>query len=218
MAWGRLLVVPLLGLTLAGCGESVTAVSDADVAEAAVCAQYPTSGTSCSSPDGAFSVTFTGTEPRGSIELSRGGARSVLVMYHSTNACCTDVTWAKPHTLLFDDDYQLIRLEPLTRTHTTIASWSDFVVSPDGRWIAGYSYVGGSAAPALTVRVLSVDGKTCLAVPHGSHESDSPAGFTRDGKRVIVGREPYDPGNGVTGGPSQLVSYAISSLPASKQC
>jgi hypothetical protein len=140
-------------------------------------------------------------------------------MYQSNDDCCSNVMWAKPHTLLFDDDYRLFRLDPVTRKHTLIAGWSDFFVSPDGRWIAGWAYSGeDSAAPPETVGVLSIDGKTCLAVPHRSHENDVAAGFTRDGKSVVVKRQPYDPGNGITSSDYKLVAYAISSLPTSKDC
>jgi hypothetical protein len=214
----RFALAVLLGLFLAGCAGGGTDVSASDVTAAAVCAQYPTSGTSCSSPDGAFSVTFIGAQPRGSIHLFAGGSGGVMV-YHSTNGCCTDMAWAKPHTLLFDDDYQLIRLDPVTRKHRIISDWSDFVVSPDGRWIAGWAYSGGdSVAPPETVGVLSIDGKTCLSVPHSSNESDEAAGFTQDGKSVIVTRRPFDPGEGVTSSSIKLVAYPISSLPASKDC
>lgn len=207
----RFALLALIGLLLAGCGGTTgTAVSHSDVTAAAIC-QPPEM--SCPSPDGVWSVAY----PHGSLRVSHRGSREVVV-YQSNDACCTNITWAKPHTLLFDDDYRVFRLDPVTRKHRMIASWSDFVVSPDGHWITGGAYVGGSAAPPETVGVLPMDGKTCLAVPHSSHESDEPAGFTHDGKSVVVTRRPFEPNNGITSSSLKLVSYAISSLPASKDC
>jgi hypothetical protein len=180
------------------------------VATSLQCALYPTPGTACRSPDGAWSVTYK----RGQLLVARRGQRGVRA-YQSDSFCCDYITWAKPHTLLFDDDYQLMRLDPVTRKHRTIAGWSDFVVSPDGRWIAGWGQ--GSEISPERVGVRSVEGKTCLVVPRDSHQKDEAAGFTQDSKNVIVKRWPYEPDNGATG-PSQLVQYAISSLPTSKDC
>jgi hypothetical protein len=199
----------LLGMFLAGCGGGGAEVSASDVTAARDC----TLVSHCPSPDGAWAVTAPG-----SILISHRGSRREVSMYQSNDSCCTNVMWAKPHTLFFVDDYRVFRLDPATRKHTVIASWSDFFVSPDGRWIAGFAYVGGSVAPASTVGVLSIDGKTCLAVPHSSHESDEAVGFTRDGKSVVVKRQPFVPNNGVTSSDYKLVSYAISSLAASKDC
>ncbi|HLX31793.1 MAG TPA: hypothetical protein VKR79_03375 [Gaiellaceae bacterium] len=166
----------------------------------------------CRSPDGAWSVTYTPSP--GTLWVKRPGSGAVRA-YRSRDSCCTYITWAEPHTLLFDDDYRLMRLDPVTRRHAMIANWSDFVVSPDGRWIAGWDFTPPEEAG--TVGVLSVDGKTCLVVPHNARLSDEAAGFTQDSKNVIVVRWPFVPNNGTTGS-SQLVQYPISALPASKHC
>src|SRR5690242_591209 len=199
----RFVLAALIGLLLAGCGGvRGTAATEAQVNGSPICEAIPHRGVppaprqSCPSPDGAWSVTYTGAYPVGTLWLSHHGSARVRAYKSVGLACCTNVTWAKPHTLLFDDDYQVFRLNPVTRTHKMIAGWSDFVVSLNGRWIAGYAYGGSSAAPALTVGVLSVDGKTCLTVPHGSHESDAPAGFSKDSSNVIIVRDGYLPGDG----------------------
>lgn len=211
LALGGVVLVGLVGLLLVPRGATGTAVMQSEATAAPVCTQLPSSA--CRSPDGAWSVTTIG---KGVAWVTHHGSGGMPIF--PSDVAGADLVWAKPHTLFFDDNYRLFRLDPVAGKRTIIADWSDFVVSPDGRWIAGYAYVGGSAAPALTIGVLSIDGKTCLAVPHGSHESDSPVGFTKDGQSVVVARNPYDAGNGLTGGPSHLLAYAISSLPASKEC
>jgi hypothetical protein len=210
-----LLPVVLMGLVLAGCGGTGRSQGTKPTGIASIaprCAQYPRPGMTCSSPDGAWSVRYTRNP--GTLWVTRLGPVSVRA-YQSKDSCCTYITWAKPHTLLFDDDYRLMRLDPITRKHTMIASWSNFVVSPNGRWIAGWA--SGPPEEAETVGVLSVAGTTCLVVPHNPHQSDEAAGFTQDSKNVIVARSPFVPNNGTTGSP-QLVQYAISSLRASKHC
>lgn len=106
-------------------------------------------------------------------------------MYHSNNACCSDIAWAKPHLLLFLD-YPLVEsLDPTTRTVTLLGSLSDLVVSPAGSWVAGTGSAGPEDPIARTVYVLAVGSKKCLAVPGTFFDV---AGFTRDGKAVIVER------------------------------
>jgi hypothetical protein len=189
-------------------------ISENDVAAARVCVNadglVPISGAACRSPDGAWSVAYTG----GSLRLRHRGSASAWA-YKSYDSCCTNVMWARPHTLLFVDDYRVFRLDPVTRKHTIIAGWSNIVVSPNGRWIAGWDL--SSAIDSETVGALSGDGKTCLVVPQTSHESDEAAGFTPDSKSVIVKRWRFEPNNGPTGS-SHLVAYAISSLPPSTRC
>lgn len=168
-------------------------------------------GTSCRSPDGAFRVTYNGW-----LSLSEHGSRAVQV--DQSSLCCTEVMWAAPHTLLFDDDFHLMRLDPVTRKRKTISNWGHYVVSRDGRWIAGWTYgYGAQESIPESVGVLSPDGKTCLAVPHNSQQSDEAAGFTRDGTSVVVRRYPYA-NDGIASQSYDLVAYAISSLPAGKDC
>lgn len=171
------------------------------------CAQYPSPGLTCRSPDGAWEVTYT----RGPGTLWLTGRRTGVRFraYHSTDSCCTYITWAKPHTLLFDDDYRLMTLDPATRKLTLLAGFSDFVVSRDGRWVAGFAL--HPPEDAETVGVLSLADRTCLVVPHTSHQTDETAGFTRDNQGVIVERSSFSPNEGATGS-RHLVQFALSSL------
>jgi hypothetical protein len=106
-------------------------------------------------------------------------------MYHSSNDCCADIAWARPHLLLFLD-YPLVEsLDPTTRMVTQIGALNDFVVSPQGQWVAGAGASGPGDPVATTVYVLGVGAKKCLVVPGTSADA---AGFTRDGKAVIVQR------------------------------
>jgi hypothetical protein len=77
-------------------------------------------------------------------------------MYHSNDSCCSEITWLPPHVLIFDDDYKVQALDPTNRRVATIAHFSNFAVSHDGRWIAGYSDSGGHAAETVGV-VSSTD-------------------------------------------------------------
>lgn len=127
-------------------------------------------------------------------------------MYHSADACCTNLTWARPHLLLFDDDYRVFTLDPTTRAVRAIAGFSEFLVSPDGRWMAGFA--GQPPELPETVGVVSLRKPGCLVVPHGTQETDEIAGFTRDSKSVIVGRTDLES----SGRPSRLVQFALSAL------
>lgn len=130
-------------------------------------------------------------------------------MYHSTDSCCDFITWVKPHLLLFDDDYRVMKLDPATRKVSVIAGFSNFVVSPDGRWVAGFA--AGPPELAESVGVLSLRKRLCLEVVHGSRQTDQIAGFTRDSKGVIVERSAFIPNESATG-PRQLVQFPLTSL------
>lgn len=94
-----------------------------------------------------------------------------------------------------------------------MAYGSDFVVSPNGRWVAVWSATPPGLPQAVTL--VSTDGKTCLAVPRSSQQSDIPTGFTADSRNVIVSRsESFGSPDGV----QRLAQFAISSLPAKSTC
>ena len=125
-------------------------------------------------------------------------------MYHSNNACCSDIAWAGPHLLLFLD-YPLVEsLDPTTRMVTLLGSLGGMVVSPNGRWVAGAGSAGPESPIANTVYVLAVGARKCLVVPG---TSSAVAGFTRDGNSVIVqrGSSPSKP---------QLRRFSLSTLHA----
>jgi sugar lactone lactonase YvrE len=84
---------------------------------------------------------------------------------------------------------------------TQLGALNDFVVSPQGQWVAGAGASGPGDPVATTVYVLGVGAKKCLVVPGTSADA---AGFTRDGKAVIVQRG--------HSGKEHLRQFALSSL------
>jgi hypothetical protein len=200
-----------IALLAAGCGGSGTPPGAKPTGTASItqqCLQYAgpgTGGTTCRSPDGAWKVTYR----RAGLYLNRRGTGTSLRMYHSNDSCCDMITWVRPHTLLFVDDYRVFRLDPATRRRSKIAGFSNFVVSPNQRWLAGWADAGPNETS--TVDIESTKGTNCLAVPHTPHQTDTAAGFTPDGKNVIVRRMQFS----TSGGPyglARLVQYAIGSL------
>jgi hypothetical protein len=120
-------------------------------------------------------------------------------MYSELGCCWTHITWAKPHLLLFIDDFQVMSLDPTTRKVHWLAQLNDLAVSPDGGWFAGK---GASLSPYAYV--LSTGGRTCLVVPG---RSVGVQGFTRDSKGVIILRAyKYTK--------TRLVQYSFSTLRA----
>lgn len=164
---------------------------------------------SCLSPDGVWKLTFRGRGPGGSLFLTRHGTGRPVPMYHSSDSCCSFIAWARPHLLLFDDDYRVFTLDPTTRKSTLISGFSNFVVSPDGRWVAGFAV--HPPEDAETVGVLSLRSRRCLVVPHTPHQTDEVAGFTRDSKGVIVERSGFIPNDAPTAS-KHLVQFALASL------
>jgi len=151
-----------------------------------------------------------GNFPKQSIVLTdlRTGRR--FVAHGEIDSCCYELTWVTPHVLVFDNvDFLVLALRPPSMHARLLAQASDFVVSPNGKWVAVWS----STPPdvAQTVAVVSIDGTTCLAVPRSSNENDTAAGFTADSRNVIVSRT-------TRGSSQQLVGLAISSLPRKRDC
>ena len=156
----------------------------------------------CRSPDGAWRLSFREGTEYGRLFLARRGGGKGVEMYHSNNDCCTDIAWVRPHLLLFLD-YPLVEsLDPATRTVTQLGALNDVVVSRDGKWVTGAGASGPGDPVATTVYVLGVDAKKCLVVPGTSSDA---AGFTRDGKAVIV-QQSLEPEK------SKLRQFALSSL------
>ena len=115
-------------------------------------------------------------------------------MYSSPGCCLQNIAWAKPHQLFFIDNFQVMSLDPPSRTASQLAQLNDLALTPDGRWFAGR----GAGPLGSNVYVLSGDARTCLVVP-GTNVSVQ--GFTPDSKAIIVLRYP-----------TKLIQYAISSL------
>lgn len=194
-------------LALAGCGGGDNGT--APTGEPHNLPLCPASGDSsltkpCRSPDGAWRLTLRHGTANGRLSLARRGQNNGVEMYHSNNACCTFLTWAKPHLLLFLD-YPLVEtLDPVTRTVTLLGDLNGFDVSPDGHWVADAGAAGPNDPVAHTVYVLGVGARKCLVVPGTSVTA---AGFTPDSRAVIVQRQ-YDPDSGEF----KLRQFDLSSL------
>jgi hypothetical protein len=209
MSWhvGVLSAVVVCGLALAGCGESGTDPTGPAL-EATKCPVHRISSRltvgRCPSPDRVWRLRFRQGTANGRLFLTRAGQSKAVEMYHSRNACCSDIAWAKPHLLLFLD-YPLVEsLDPTTRIVTQLGSLSGIVVAPTGRWVAGTGSAGPEDPIATTVYVLGVDAPRCLVVPGSAF---AVAGFTRNGKAVIVERGHYP-------GKPRLRQFSLSSLHA----
>jgi hypothetical protein len=126
--------------------------------------------TGYASPDGAWSVTYTRNGLYGNIDLAQRATGRRIRMYRSNDSCCTSVTWIAPHLLVFDDDYHVKTLDPPSRRVRTIAHFSNFVVAPDGRWVAGWAAGPGQAE---RVGVVPARGGACRVVPHLRDEDDN---------------------------------------------
>lgn len=201
-------------LVAAGCGaggpDGVEATSPAAIAPQCSAAEgTPVAAMPCRSPDRRWSLTWRNHGSRCDLYASRRDTGRRVRIYHTTDAPCSYLTWVRPHLLVFDDDYRVLTLDPPSRKVTLIGGFSDFDVSPDERWIAGYAF--GPPEDAETVDVLSVSGGMCLVVPHTARQTDEVAGFTRDSRNVIVLRRRFVPNNFPIGS-ARLVQYAISSL------
>lgn len=105
-------------------------------------------------------------------------------MHRSNDSCCDEITWIKPHLLVFVDDYNVKTLDPVKRTVKRTAGLSEFAVSPNGRWIAGYADSGGHAAE--TVAVVPTGGGEWEAVPQRPDQDDSSPIFTCDSRSLTL--------------------------------
>lgn len=145
------------------------------------------------SPDGRWSVVYSkratvqGTYGRLDFIDRRSGRR--LRMYRSNDSCCHSIRWIAPHLLIFDDDYRVETLDPATRRLHQIADFSNFVVSHDGRLVAGYAF---SPHEAETVAVVPVAGGRCRGVPRRPGDDDTVVGFTRDDGALVLRRRRFD--------------------------
>jgi hypothetical protein len=199
--------VGAFGLLVAGCGASGSAPTGPALA-AAQCPVHRISSKltvgACGSPDGLWRLRFRQGTQNGRLFLIRRGGSKAVEMYHSNNACCSDIAWAKPHLLLFLD-YPLVEsLDPTTRTVTQLGSLSGVAVSRSGRWVAGTGSAGPEDPIGTTVYVLGVDARRCLVVPGSAF---AVAGFTRADDAIIVERS-------LPPGKPRLRQFDLSSLHA----
>jgi hypothetical protein len=142
------------------------------------------------SPDRVWSVVYSRANGYGRLDLTDRTTGRRSRMYRSNDSCCAQMTWVRRHTLVFVDDYNVRTLDPVTRRVTRIAGFSNFVVSPNARWIAGWASCGGHCAQ--TVEVVPLAGGACKAVRHQDDQDDSFPFFSSDSRRITVDRHHFD--------------------------
>jgi hypothetical protein len=158
------------------------------------------------SPDGRRVAVVRRTTGSGSISVGLAGGRGRL-LYSSHDACCTGLGWASDRLLVFGDDYHVETLDAITGRVRWIAGFSDFAVSPDGRWVAGWASHGGHEPERIFLAAVS--GDACRVVPRPAHASDSRVSFSADGAQLRFVRQAF----GGTGDPGRTVRAAVASLP-----
>jgi len=177
---------------------------------------FSPAGTAVRSPDGKWSMLFSRKNGYGRIDLTERSTGRRYRMYRSNDSCCDQITWIAPHLLIFIDDYNVKTLDPTTRTVHRIAGFSNFVLSPNRRLIAGWADSGGHAPE--TVDVAPVAGGKCLAVPRRPDQDDSGAVFTRNGRELIVERQHFDLKLGDSVGPTRVVRVLLTTLRPVRVC
>jgi hypothetical protein len=159
---------------------------------------------SCLSPDRLWRLTYRARSgSKGKLFLARRRQAKSTLMY-AGDGFLSDITWAKPHLLLFINDFQVMSLDPARRKVRHLAQLDGFVLAPNGRWFAGLGAGGPGNPVASHVYVLSANERNCLVVPG---EAVSVRGFTRDNKSVIVLRALKYP-------KTRLSRFALASLRA----
>jgi hypothetical protein len=162
---------------------------------------------SVDSPDGTH-VALVKSDPGSTythIEVVSGHARSGKTVYDN-EGCCDGLVWASPNLLVFADDYETITVNTLTGNTTTIAHFSNFVVSPSGRWVAGYSYSGHGKQ---YVFVVSIAGGGCRIVPSKPAEDVQDPYFSANGRLHIL---KTNQGHG------HWLSFDVTKLPHASSC
>jgi hypothetical protein len=142
------------------------------------------------SPDRQWSLSFTRKHGYGNLDLTQRATGRTFRMYHSNDGCCQGIRWLRPHLLIFVDDYRTFTLDPATKKVTRIAGFSNFVVSRDGRLVAGWADCGGHCAE--TVGVVAIDGRHCRRVPRRPDQDDNALRFSADGRSLTILRRFFD--------------------------
>jgi hypothetical protein len=146
------------------------------------------------SPDGKWSLAYTRKHGYGHLDVTQRATGRVFRMYSSNDACCWQTTWLRPHLLIFVDDYNTKTLDPATKRVVTIANFSNFVVSLDGRWVAGWADCGGHCQES--VDVVPITGGRCRQVPRRPDQDDNALHFSRDDRTLTIRRRFFDVKNG----------------------
>jgi hypothetical protein len=200
----RVLFVVLVGLTLVSAG-TVTAR-----------ASSPPTGLAERSPDGKWSVLYSRRNGYGRLDVTNLQTGRRYRMYRSNDSCCDDVTWVKPHLLIFVDDYKVKTLDPNARRAVRIAGFSQFALSHDGRLVAGYAESGGHAAE--TVEVVPIAGGRCRAVARRLDQDDSSPSFSRDDHALTFLRQRFDRKLGYAVGKPRRVTVPLTALVPINAC
>jgi hypothetical protein len=146
------------------------------------------------SPDGKWTLAYTRKHGYGHLDLTQLASGRIFHMYSSNDACCSQTAWLRPHLLIFVDDYHTKTLDPTTKRVATIAHFSNFVVSPDGRWVAGWADCGTHGAEA--VDVVAITGGQCRKVPRRADQDDNALRFSHDDRTLTIQRRFFDVKNG----------------------
>ncbi len=162
------------------------------------------------SPDRKWQLIYSRQNGYGRLDLidRRTGRR--YRMYRSNDSCCDQITWVAPHTLIFVDDYKVKTLDPDRRRVRQIAGFSNFVISPNGRWVAGYADTGGHRPQSVDVVPLA--GGACLAVPKRPDQDVGYPSFSADSRFVSVERRHFSTKLGEDVGPFRKLRYRMAAL------
>lgn len=164
------------------------------------------------SPDGKRVAYLAHLVPRDlpveSIRVKTLGGTTRIV-YRSSDSCCGHVLWLSPTRLVFDDDYRVTTLDVTNGRVQRIAGFSNFTVSPDHKWIAGWADSGGHRAQ--TVGVVRADGSGCRVVPTPPSFTDLDAFFSKDGVLHVL-RSPFSTQQNITHGPTVWLEFSPADL------
>jgi hypothetical protein len=163
------------------------------------------------SPDERRSATLVHRGAYGRIVVAlKGGAGKTL--YASNDSCCHGIAWASSRLLVFDDDYNVKTLDVTTGRIVRIAGFSDFVVSQDGKFVAGWADSGGHKAER--VGVVPIAGGSCSLVPARPNQDDTKPTFSADGTHLAVLRRSFDPAGGGVDPRGRRVVVSLAALRA----
>ena len=162
------------------------------------------------SPDRKWQVIYSRQNGYGRLDLIERRTGRRYRMYRSNDSCCDQITWVAPHTLIFVDDYRVKTLDPDRRRVTRIAGFSNFVLSPDRRWVAGYADTGGHSAESVDVVPLA--GGACLAVPKRPDQDVAYPRFSSDSRFVSVAERHFSSKLGYDVGPTRMIRYRLAAL------
>ena len=146
----------------------------------------------------------------GYLEIRPATDFKTRTLYSSNDSCCRNIVWVTQRLIAFVDDYHLKTADLATGRIQHIANFSDFAVSRDGRWVAGWASSGGHVAE--TVGVVSIEGTHCRIVPRPYNADDTQPGFMAGSKSVYVLRRSYNSKFEVIHGTGRIVTTPMSML------